>query len=182
VTSPLTRLACIAAIAFAGCDRTEQTISGPLKQRGYLWQREWTPAVVEALDEADRRMDGVVILGAEINLAGKKPEIVKATIDWDAVKRGSQHRALAFRATPFAGPFRSDDAPAQAIIDLAKQLLSDARANDVNLEEFQFDFDCAQKNLGGSFLRSASVVHRVVLLQPENVVLTATRLCHPLID
>src|SRR5205823_8114911 len=30
----------------------------------------------------------------------------------------------------------------------AKQLLSDARAHDVNLEEFQFDFDCAQKNLG----------------------------------
>ena len=93
-------------------------------------------------------MDGVVILGAEINLAGKKPEISKATIDWDAVKRGSEHRALALRVTPFAGPFRSDDAPAQAIVDLAKQLLSDARAHDVNLEEFQFDFDCAQKNLG----------------------------------
>ncbi len=148
VTSPLTRLACIAAIAFAGCHRTEQTISGPLKQRGYLWQREWTTAVVDALGEADRRMDGVVILGAEINLAGKKPEISKATIDWDAVKRGSEHRALALRVAPFAGPFRSDDAPAQAIVDLAKQLLSDARAHDVNLEEFQFDFDCAQKNLG----------------------------------
>ena len=169
MTSPLTRLACIAAIAFAGCDRTEQTISGPLKQRGYLWQREWTPAVVEALDEADRRMDGVVILGAEINLAGKKPEIVKATIDWDAVKRGSQHRALAFRATPFAGPFRSDDAPAQAIIDLAKQLLSDARANDVNLEEFQFDFDCAQKNLGGyrTWLRALKPI-----VQPTRFVIT----------
>jgi Protein of unknown function (DUF3142) len=147
VTSLLTRLACIAAIAFAGCHRTEQTISGPLKQRGYLWQREWTPAVVDALGEAGRRMDGVVILGAEINLAGKKPEIAEATIDWDAAKRESEHRALALRVAPFAGPFRSDDAPAQAIVDLAKQLLRDARAHGVNLEEFQFDFDCAQKNL-----------------------------------
>lgn len=148
VVSRLTRLACIAAIAFTGCDRTEQTISGPLKQRGYLWQREWTPAVIEALGEADRRMDGVVILGAEINLAGKKPEMARATIDWDAVKRTSEHCALALRVAPFAGPFRSDDAPMQAIVDLAKQLLSEARAHDVNLEEFQFDFDCAQKNLG----------------------------------
>jgi Protein of unknown function (DUF3142) len=147
VTSLLTRLACIAAIAFAGCHRTEQTISGPLKQRGYLWQREWTPAVVDALGEAGRRMDGVVILGAEINLAGKKPEIAEATIDWDAAKRESEHRALALRVAPFAGPFRSDDAPAQAIVDLAKQLLRNARAHGVNLEEFQFDFDCAQKNL-----------------------------------
>ena len=87
IISPLTRLACIAVIAFAGCDRTEQTISGPLKQRGYLWQREWIPAVVDALGEADRRMDGVVLLGAEINLSGKKPEIARATIDWDAVRR-----------------------------------------------------------------------------------------------
>jgi Protein of unknown function (DUF3142) len=148
ITSPLTRLACIAAIAFAGCDRTEETISGPLKQRGYLWQREWTPAVVDALGEADRRMDGVVILGAEINLAGKKPEIAKATIDWEAAKRERKHRALALRIAPFAGPFRSDDASAQAIVDLVKQLLSDARTHDVNLEEFQLDFDCAQKNLG----------------------------------
>jgi hypothetical protein len=104
--------------------------------------------VIDSLAEAERRMDGVVLLGAEINLAEKKLEISKATIDWDAVKRGSQYRALALRVAPFAGPFRSDDAPAQAIVDLAKQLLSDARAHDVNLEEFQFDFDCAQKNLG----------------------------------
>ena len=148
ITSSVIRLACIAAIAFAGCNRTEQKISGPLKQRGYLWQREWTPAVVDALGEADRRMDGVVILGAEINLAAKKPEVAKATIDWDAVKWSNQHCALALRVGPFAGPFRFDDAPAQAIVDVAKQLLSDARAHDVNLGEFQFDFDCARKNLG----------------------------------
>jgi Protein of unknown function (DUF3142) len=139
---------CAAIFTFWGCNQSNVKVSGPLKQRGYLWQREWTPAVVDALGEADRRMDGVVILGAEINVAGKKPEIAKATIDWEAAKRESEHRALALRVAPFAGPFRSDDAPAQAIVDLAKQLLSDARAHDVNLAEFQFDFDCAQKNLG----------------------------------
>lgn len=167
--SPLTRLACIAAIVFAGCDQTEQTISGPLRQRGYLWQREWTPAVVEALGEADRRMDGVVILGAEINLAEKKPEIARATIDWEAVKRGRKHRALALRVAPFAGPFRFDDAPARAIVDLAKQLLSEARAQDVNLDEFQFDFDCAQKNLRSyrTWLRALKPV-----VQPTRFVIT----------
>ena len=104
---------------------------------------------MDALGEADRLMDGVVILGAEINLAGKKPEVARATIDWDAAKRESGHRALALRVAPFAGPFRSDDARTQAIVDLTKQLLGDARAHDVKIEEFQVDFDCAQKNLGG---------------------------------
>ena len=169
VTSPLTRLACIAAIAFVGCDRTEQTISGPLKQRGYLWQREWIPAVVDALGEADRRMDGLVILGAEINLAGKKPEVVKATIDWDAVKRQTKDCSIALRVAPFAGPFRSDDASSQAIVDLTKQLIGDARAHNVRLVEFQLDFDCAANNLGNyrTWLR---MLRRVV--QPVRFVIT----------
>jgi hypothetical protein len=126
LTSHLFRFACTAAIAFAGSDRTEQTISGSLKQRGYLWQREWTPAVVDALGEVDRRMNGVVILGAEINLAGKKPEVARTTIDWDAAKVGNKHCALALRVAPFAGPFRSYDARGHAIVNVAKQLLSDA--------------------------------------------------------
>ena len=124
-------------------------ISGPLKQRGYLWQREWTPAVVDAVGEADRRMDGVVILGAEINLAGKKPEIARATIDWDAAKRGKQTsrarppgcaicRSISFRRRTRAGDCRSCEATSKRR----------SRARCENLEEFQFDFDCAQKNLG----------------------------------
>ena len=33
-------------------------------QRGYLWQRDWTPAVAAAVTGADRQMDGVVVLAA----------------------------------------------------------------------------------------------------------------------
>src|SRR4030095_16165484 len=116
-------------------------------QRGYIWQREWTPAVIDSLREAEGRMNGVVLLGAEINFGGNSPEIVKASIDWDAVQRQTQHCSVALRAAPFAGPFRADDAPARMIVDVAKQLLDNARAHDVKIEEFQFDFDCAQKNL-----------------------------------
>ncbi len=137
-----------AIVVFAGCNRSELKVSGPLRQRGYLWQREWTPAVIDSLDEAARRMDGVVILGAEINFVGKKPEIIKASIDWKAVNRQAAHYSVALRVAPFAGPFRADDAPAHLIVDLAKELLGEARDHDVKLEEFQFDFDCARKNLG----------------------------------
>src|SRR5206468_1580890 len=117
-----TIIICAAIIAFVGCDRSDLKVSGPLRQRGYIWQREWTPAVADSLGEAGRRMDGVVLLGAEINFAGKGPEIVKASIDWKAAKRQGRPCGLALRVAPFAGPFRSDDAPAQAIVDLAKQL------------------------------------------------------------
>jgi uncharacterized protein DUF3142 len=144
-----TTIFCATAVAFAGCNRSETEVSGPLRQRGYIWQREWTPAVSDSLGEAARRMDGVVILGAEINFAGKKPEIIKASIDWEAVKTHAEHCSVALRVAPFAGPFRADDASARTIVDVTKGILSDARAHQVKIEEFQFDFDCAQKNLGG---------------------------------
>jgi hypothetical protein len=141
-------LVCAAIIAFAGCNRSEVNVSGPLRQRGYVWQREWTPAVIDSLGEATQRMDGVVLLGAEINFAGKKPEIINTSIDWEAVKRQTEHCSVALRVAPFAGPFRADDASARTIVDVAKEILGNARAHQVKIEEFQFDFDCMQKNLG----------------------------------
>jgi hypothetical protein len=154
----------VTLLAFAGCNRPEQQVSGPLKQRGYVWQREWTPAVIDAVGEAGRHMDGVVLLGAEINLAGKKPELVKVSIDWEAVKRQQAHCSIALRVAPFAGPFRADDVATHVIVDVAKELIGEASAHGVKLEEFQFDFDCAQKNLAGyrTWLQSLrSVVHPV---------------------
>jgi hypothetical protein len=139
-------ICCATIFAFAGCNRSDVNVSAPLPQRGYIWQREWTPAVIDSLRQAKPRMSGVVLLGAEINF-GKSPEICKPSIDWEAVHRQTQHCSVALRVAPFAGPFRADDPPARVIIAVTKQLLDDARAHDVKIEEFQFDFDCAQKNL-----------------------------------
>jgi hypothetical protein len=143
-----TRIFCVAIFAFAGCNRPDVKVAGPLLQRGYIWQREWTPAVIDSIREAEQQMNGVVLLGAEINFCGKSPEVVKASIDWDAVQRQTQHCSVALRVAPFAGPFRADDGRARMIVDVAKRLLDDARTHAVKIEEFQFDFDCAQKNLG----------------------------------
>src|SRR5438552_4468468 len=141
------KLFCAAVIVLTACGRADVKVSGPLRQRGYIWQREWTPAVIDSLAEAERRMDGVVLLGAEISFVAKKPEIARASIDWAAVKRQNEHCSVALRVAPFAGPFREDDAAARAIVDLTKQILDEAHAHDVKIEEFQLDFDCAQNNL-----------------------------------
>jgi hypothetical protein len=137
---------CVAIFAITGCHRSDVEVSGPLPQRGYIWQREWTSAVIDSLRETQRRMNGVVLLGAEINFSAKSPEIAKTSIDWEAVRR--QYCSVALRVAPFAGPFRAGDTPARVIVDVAKQLLDNSAAHGVKIEEFQFDFDCAQKNLG----------------------------------
>src|SRR5438477_9056266 len=76
----------IGAILFGACNRTAPTVSGPLPQRGYLWQRDWTAAVNGAVLEAQTRIDGVIFLGAEISWAAGKPEVVKTGINWQTLE------------------------------------------------------------------------------------------------
>src|SRR5215469_10855514 len=147
VTSKTAKLLGAAVIALTACSRADVKVSGPLPQRGYVWQREWTPAVIAALAEAKQRMDGLVLLSAEISFGAMKPKIARASIDWRAVKRQTRHCSVALRVAPFAGPLREDDAEARALVDLAKQILEEAHAQNVKIEEFQLDFDCAQNNL-----------------------------------
>jgi uncharacterized protein DUF3142 len=134
-------------IAVAACSRSAPKISLPLPQRAYLWQRNWTPAVVDSLVEAQKRMNGVVVLGAEIVWNGKAPEIVSASIDWEKLKTQGKPFGVAIRVAPFAGPFGAGDAATRLLVDLAKSLLSEAAKHGAQLEEVQLDFDCAQKNL-----------------------------------
>ena len=137
----------IGAVLFAACNRTAPTVSSPLPQRGYLWQRDWTAAVNDAVLEAQKRMDGVVVLGAEIGWAGKKPEVARANINWETLKSRDVSCSIALRIAPYPGPFFADDTTSRFIVDEAKSLVDLAASHGVALSEFQIDFDCAQKDL-----------------------------------
>src|SRR5438477_12170516 len=75
----------IAAVLFAACNRTAPTVAGPLSQRGYLWQRDWTVAVNSTVLEAQKRMDGVILLGGEISWIAGNPEVVRTNINWQTL-------------------------------------------------------------------------------------------------
>jgi len=135
----------------AGCGRRPAGVGtgAPLLQRGYLWQREWTPAVAAAVSEAEAKLDGVVMLGAEIHWTDKTPQIIRSNIPWEALRGARKPHSVAIRIAPFSGPFSPDDAPARAIVETARSLLDAAAAHNVKLSEIQLDFDCAQKKLAG---------------------------------
>jgi len=116
---------------------------------GYLWQRDWSPSVVEAVSEAEGRMDGIVVLGAEIVWVNKKPEVIEASIDWKRLGRLTKPVSVALRIAPYSGPFDAKGDAAESITLTTRNLLEKARANGVKLAGFQLDFDCAQKNLAG---------------------------------
>jgi Protein of unknown function (DUF3142) len=137
----------IFAFLFSACNRTATRVPGPLPQRGYLWQRDWTAAVDDAVLEAQKRMDGVIVLGAEIRWAAGKPEIVRANINWEMLRSHNVSCGIALRIAPYSGPFLSDDVTARFIVGVAKSLVDLAASRGVVLSEFQIDFDCAKKNL-----------------------------------
>jgi hypothetical protein len=137
----------IGAILFAACNRTAPTVSGPLSQRGYLWQRDWTAVVKGAVLEAQKRMDGVILLGAEISWTAGKPEVVKTNINWRTLESYGASYSIAMRIAPYPGPISPDDTTAQFIVGVAKSLIELAANHGVAISEFQIDFDCAQKNL-----------------------------------
>jgi Protein of unknown function (DUF3142) len=121
----------------------------PLSQRGYLWQRDWTPAVAAAAASADRQMDGVVALGAEIQWNSGRPSPIRANLSWQTLKSLKKSVSLALRIDPYSGPFVENDLPAVTIVSEAKRLIQEAKAHQLNLDELQLDFDCPQKKLAG---------------------------------
>jgi Protein of unknown function (DUF3142) len=139
----------VIVLPLLGCHRPAPSVSGPLPQRGYLWQREWTAAVAQSVAEAGTRMDGVIVLGAEIHWGKQKPSTTSATIDWPTLKATRTPCAIALRVAPFSGPFSTDDASIGFIANAAKSLLEVAKSNGIQVGEFQLDFDCPQKRLAG---------------------------------
>src|ERR1700677_2092311 len=140
-----TRLGLV-TLAFAasgpGC-RHAPADAGRLPERGYLWQREWTPAVAAGFREAEEQMDGVVVLGVEVGWSGGAAHAARANIAWEELR--GRKVALAVRMDAYQGPFAEDDGAIQAIAGEVKRLLDEARANGVQPGELQLDFDCAQK-------------------------------------
>ena len=137
----------IAAVLFASC--RPQSSETALLQRGYLWQRDWTQAVAAAATDADRRMDGVVILGAEIQWYAGRPSPIRVNLSWQTLKSLKKPIALALRIDPYSGPFVEHDLAATTIANEATLLAQEANAHRLNLSELQLDFDCPQKKLAG---------------------------------
>ena len=139
-----------ACVLVCGCERQ---ISGPLPQRGYLWQRDWTPAVDKAFTTAQERLGGLIVLGGEITWKDGAPHFLKSSISWETIAQSDKPTGLALRIAPNTGGLENDT---RFITDAAQSLLREARKHRRPISEFQIDYDCPQKKLAGyrAFLHS----------------------------
>ena len=165
---PLILILCVCGLC-ASC-RPQSSSNAQLLQRGYLWQRDWTPAVAAAVTEADRQMDGVVVLGTEIQWAAGRLSPIRINLSWRTLKSLKRPVALALRIDPCPGPFVEDDLAATTIVTEATRLIQEANAHQLALSEFQLDFDCSQTKLAGYEIWVRAVR---AAIQPVNLILTA---------
>ena len=118
-------------------------------QEIYVWQRQSSPALAEALDLARGAANGFDVLGAEIAWSGGHPQVFRPALDYAHLAKLGRPVGLVLRIGPFPGPFKADDAAAKYIISVASSLLAEARACGFSPFELQIDFDAAEAKLDG---------------------------------
>ena len=150
-TRSATKLLLLLAVCLAlttACARRE-TFSGQLPQQIYVWQRVWNEHVEAAVTEAATSAAGFAVLAAEVDLREGKPKIFRPNLHYAALKTSGQPVSLTIRIDPFNGPFNENDRNAEAIVSLARDVVSTARDHNVDPAELQIDFDCGEWKLDG---------------------------------
>jgi len=121
--------------ALAGCQRSVT----PLPQEAYVWQRQWTPALIATLDEARTTFAGYRVLAAESARDGALT-IVRPDL-----------AALAAARLPITAVLRINGGdPALGSRELAArigEITSGWRQAGVNLRGIEIDHDCASARL-----------------------------------
>ncbi|HYG64087.1 MAG TPA: DUF3142 domain-containing protein [Thermoanaerobaculia bacterium] len=139
----------LALLAVAlGLACTAPPISGPLPHEAYLWQRQWTPAVREAVGESN--LAGLVVLAAEVDLSRLPPRVSRAGYDAAALRGTGRPVGLAIRIGSFSrggGRFRAEPGQIGFLAGLAREVVSEARERGIAPAELQLDYDCPESRL-----------------------------------
>ncbi len=137
------------------------SVSGSISHDAYVWQRAYTPTVVEAIRSTGQNFSVLAVLAAEVSFADGKPEVARIEVDYAALADTGSSIAICLRIGPYGGPFRDSDRIAGLLIDLAEGLVADAKADGIEPAELQIDFDCATAKLDSYRVWVAAIRRRV---------------------
>jgi hypothetical protein len=138
----------IAALAASSCSRPPRA-AGPLTHDVYVWQRVWSPEVVDAVSLRGTNFSALIALGAEVSWLDGKPSVRQVPLNFDSLRVAGTKVGLALRIGQFSGPFAANDERTRFFIRLAESLVAAARTNTPAAGELQLDFDCAESKLDG---------------------------------
>ena len=117
--------------ALWGCE--PRTVSGPLEQEAFVWQRDWSPAVVKAVQDAP--MPSLLVLLAEVTWVDSAPTVAWTEADLPLLARRGQPIGVVVRAASFE-PGRAEE-----MASVVAQCLARAVEAGVVVDEVHLDVD-----------------------------------------
>ncbi|EJL83030.1 Protein of unknown function (DUF3142) [Herbaspirillum sp. CF444] len=124
----------LCGVMLAACQRTPQV----LPQQAYIWQRQWSPAVGNAMQASDQLVGGWRVLAAELSA---QRQWKTAYPDWQALRATTHAIVMVVRLD---GQTDSLDAATQTRI---AALLARWRQQDVPVAGVEIDYDCPTSQL-----------------------------------
>ena len=123
-----------------------------LPQDAYVWQRRWTPAVIDAVSSHGPTFARLGVLAAERTWPSQTTELHP-----DASALAHQEIVAVLRIAAWSETFEAD----QGLPELAARTVSRLRQEGLNVTELQLDFDAASSQLGG-YTRWVRSVHEAL--------------------
>ena len=152
---------CVVLSVLSACQRAVT----PLPHEAYVWQRQWTPALRDALRDAAPTFAGWRVLAAETDRSGTS---IATTPDLDALAQQNAARITAVLRIDGSTPAFD----ASAIAARALQIVQRWRAAGIALNAIEIDHDCARSGLA-DYARGLSALRAQL---PPDVRLSITAL------
>jgi len=120
----------------------------PFSHGAYIWQREWTDGLREAIRRNRSFVTDWVVLAAEVEFRpGIAPRVARVVPDYASLQESTRPIGFAIRVAPWSGPFDANRPEAKLLAQLARDILSDARQRGIEPSQLQLDFDAATRQL-----------------------------------
>lgn len=121
-----------------------------LPHGAYIWQREWTDGLREAIRRNQSFVTEWVVLAAEVEFRpDAAPRVARVAPDYASLRESHQPTGFVIRVAPRSGPFDRNRPETEFLVRLARDILDDARQHGIELSQLQLDFDAATRQLDG---------------------------------
>jgi len=137
----------VGAFFLCGSRSVERT-SGPISHEAYVWQRVWTDEVRQAVEASREDLSRLVVLAAEVSWQDGRFAPARVEPDLAFLTETDTPVSLAIRIGAVSGGITTAD-QIEALSDLAADVVAEARAAGVTVDELQIDYDCAESKLDG---------------------------------
>ena len=143
----------------------------PLNHSAYIWQREWSDGLREAMQRNQAFIVEWAALAAEVEFrAHAAPHVARALPDYAALRDSGRPVSFAIRVAPYPGPFDRHRPETGFLLELARETLQNARRHGIEPAALHLDFDAATRQLDG-YRRWLEALREAIA--PTPLVLTA---------